>query len=109
MVRRAHDTPHARRHRQARWLRRLQPPRPRPLHLLLELDRDTEPAERLHEKATRYARAIPRSALRHANPLILLAVPTTARAQTATAAVTSTGAPITVAVWHSSDAYCPRR
>jgi Replication-relaxation len=73
-----------------------------PLHLLLELDRDTEPAERLHEKATRYARAIPRSSLRHANPLVLLAVPTIARAETATAAVANTEAPITVAVWSAA-------
>lgn len=70
-----------------------------PIHLLLELDRDTEPVERLHEKATRYARAIPRSALRHADPLTLLAVPSAARAQTAAAAIASTGTPIAVVVW----------
>jgi hypothetical protein len=78
-----------------------------PIHLLLELDRDTEPVERLHEKATRYARAIPRSALRHADPLILLAVPTAARAQRAAAVVTRTGAPIAVAVWSAQSDTSP--
>jgi hypothetical protein len=71
----------------------------RPLHLLLELDRGTETAERLHDKAVRYARALPRSALRNMNPLILLVVPTAARARTACAAVAQTGVPISVAVW----------
>jgi hypothetical protein len=70
-----------------------------PVHLLLELDRGTEPAERLHEKAVRYARAIPRSTLRDMSPLILLVVPTAARARTARAALAETGVPISVAVW----------
>lgn len=70
-----------------------------PIHVLLELDRGTETIDRLHDKGQRYARAIPRGALRHSNPLVLLAVPTDARAQNATAAVTHTGAPIAVVVW----------
>jgi hypothetical protein len=70
-----------------------------PIHVLLELDRGTETIDRLRDKGERYARAIPRGALRHTNPLVLLAVPTAARAQNATAAVTRTGAPIAVAVW----------
>jgi hypothetical protein len=70
-----------------------------PLHILLELDRATEPARRLHDKATRYVSAIPRSVLSHANPLIIIAVPTLARAQAVTEAIANTGAPITVAVW----------
>ncbi|HWX97589.1 MAG TPA: replication-relaxation family protein [Solirubrobacteraceae bacterium] len=73
-----------------------------PIHLLLELDRATEPAARLREKARRYARSIPRSTLRQANPLILLAVPSVARARTATAAVANTGAPIAVTVWSAA-------
>lgn len=77
------------------------PDRP-PIHLLLELDRDTEPAGRLREKANRYTRAVPRSALRHANPIILLAVPTSARALTASAAVAHTAAPITVITWSAA-------
>jgi hypothetical protein len=70
-----------------------------PLHILLELDRATEPAERLHGKATRYAQELPRSVLSDASPVIIMAVPTTARAQAASAAVVTTAAPITVAVW----------
>ncbi len=70
-----------------------------PLHILLELDRATEPARRLHDKATRYASAIPRSVLCHTSSLIIIAVPTPARAQAATDATANTGAPITVAVW----------
>lgn len=73
-----------------------------PIHLLLELDRDTEPTERLREKATRYARAIPRSALRHANPLVLFAVPTERRAQTVIAVVANAGASIAVVDWSSA-------
>lgn len=70
-----------------------------PLHVLLELDRDTETTERLREKAQRYTRAIPRGALRHSNPLVLLAVPSLTRAESATPAVASTAAPIAVVVW----------
>jgi hypothetical protein len=70
-----------------------------PIHLLLELDRGTEPAGRLREKATRYAKAIPRSTLRDLRPLIILAVPTAARAETATTATAHTQAALTVTVW----------
>lgn len=70
-----------------------------PLHVLLELDRGTETIDRLREKSERYARAIPRGALRHANPLVLLAVPSHARAESATAALACTAAPIAVVVW----------
>jgi hypothetical protein len=74
-----------------------------PLHLLLELDRDTETTERIREKSERYARAIPRGALRHANPLVLLVVPSHSRARAA-AAVAHTRALIVAAVW-SADAH----
>lgn len=70
-----------------------------PLHMLLELDRATEPAERLHGKATRYAQELPRSVLSDASPVIIMAVPTSARARAANAAIATTSAPITVAVW----------
>ncbi|MGA2164778.1 MAG: replication-relaxation family protein [Solirubrobacteraceae bacterium] len=70
-----------------------------PLHLLLELDRAIEPAAQLRDKATRYAKAIPRSTLARHRPIVVLAVPNSARAQVAVAAVAGTGAPITVATW----------
>jgi hypothetical protein len=69
------------------------------LHILLELDRATEPVGQLRGKAIRYAKAIPRSSLDRLRPLIILAVPTTARAQAASEAIADTGAPITVAAW----------
>lgn len=74
------------------------PDRP-PIHLLLELDRGTEPARCLREKATRYAKALPRSTLRDLQPFVILAVPTAARAETATTATAPIQAPFTVAVW----------
>jgi hypothetical protein len=78
-----------------------------PIHVLLELDRGTETIDRLRDKGARYARAIPRGALRHSNPLVLLAVPTAARAQNATAAVTPTGASIAVVVWTAKSTTSP--
>lgn len=75
-----------------------------PLHLLLELDRDTETIERLRQKSERYSRAIPRGSLRHSNPLIVLAVPSASRARAATAAVAHAGAPIVAATW-SADSH----
>jgi hypothetical protein len=78
-----------------------------PIHLLFELDRGTETIERLRDKGERYAQAIPRGALRNANPLVLLAVPNAARAQTAAAALANTGAPIAVVVWTAADRDTP--
>ncbi len=70
-----------------------------PIHFLLELDRATEPTAQLRDKAKRYAKAIPRSTLAEHHPVVVLAVPTQARARAARAAVAGTGAPITVAPW----------
>jgi hypothetical protein len=69
------------------------------LHILLELDRGTELPSQLHDKATRYAKAIPRSPLRDLRPLIILAVPTSVRARATVAATAGTGAPIAVTIW----------
>lgn len=77
------------------------PDRP-PLHLLLELDRGTETAARLREKAVRYERAIPRSSLRATAPLIILAVPSPPRGRTATTAIANIAAPIAVVVWSAA-------
>lgn len=46
-----------------------------PLHLLLELDRGTEPLRRIRDKVDRYAKAIPRSELADADPLVLFLAP----------------------------------
>lgn len=73
-----------------------------PIHFLLELDRATEPTPQLRDKAKRYAKAIPRSTLAEHHPLVILAVPTEARARAACAAIASTGAPIRVSVWSKS-------
>jgi Replication-relaxation len=52
-----------------------------PLHLLLELDRGTEPLRRIREKVDRYAKAIPRSELADAEPLVLFLAPTVTRTE----------------------------
>lgn len=59
------------------------PHRP-PVHLLLELDRGTEPARRLHDKAVLYARQIPRSQLGERDAFVVLTVPTARRAKART-------------------------
>jgi hypothetical protein len=48
---------------------------------LLELDRGNEQHSRLQEKARRYARELPRSELAEQHPLVLLLVPSAARAE----------------------------
>jgi hypothetical protein len=66
---------------------------------LLELDRGSEQHARLHEKARRYARELPRSELAEQNPLVLLLVPSPARAERAAQALAGEPPPIFVKVW----------
>jgi hypothetical protein len=73
-----------------------------PIHVLLELDRATEPTATLQDKAIRYSRALPRSVLSASPPVIILAVPTSARARAAVAAIADVATPISVALWTSS-------
>jgi len=77
------------------------------VHLLLELDRGTEPARRLHDKAVLYARQIPRSQLSEHDAFVVLTVPTATRAKLAREAVADTGAPITVAEWSMASTNSP--
>ena len=77
----------------------LQRPSAPPLHLLLEIDRSTEDHGRLLTKARRYAKAIPRSTLRHSNVLVLLVVPSARRAQTVAATLARGPWPIAVEPW----------
>jgi hypothetical protein len=79
----------------------------RPIHFLLELDRATEPAALLRDKAKRYARAIPRSTLAHHHPVVVLAAPTTARVRSATNAIAETGAPMVAAAWNKAASQSP--
>lgn len=76
-----------------------------PIHLLVELDRGTEPLGRLTAKAAAYARALPRSTLADLNPVVLLLVPTQARAAAAVRAI-PTG-PLHVAVWSAASTRSP--
>ncbi len=76
-----------------------------PIHLLVELDRGTEPLDRLTAKAAAYARALPRSTLADLNPVVLLLVPTQARAAAAVRAI-PTG-PLHVAVWSATSTRSP--
>jgi hypothetical protein len=69
------------------------------LHILLELDRGTEAGKVLREKAVRYAEILPRSGLRDLDPFVVLAVPSARRVETARAATTSAGVPISVTIW----------
>ncbi|HTZ88368.1 MAG TPA: replication-relaxation family protein [Solirubrobacteraceae bacterium] len=69
------------------------------LHLLIELDRASEPSARLRKKAADYERHLPYSALRERDVTVLLLVPSARRAQTAAAAVAESAAPIVVAPW----------
>jgi len=79
---------------------RLELPGQGPASFLLELDRGTErPAERLRQKARRYARALPRSPLSQEAPLIVLAVPTPARRDHLAQALATSSAPIRAVVW----------
>jgi hypothetical protein len=71
-----------------------------PLHVLLELDRATEAAQVLRDKAKRYAEALPHSSLRDLHPLVILAAPSARRARSASAAVANTAAPLSVTVWN---------
>ena len=79
---------------------RLELPGQEPVSFLLELDRATErPAERLRQKARRYARALPRSSLAQEAPLIVLAAPTPARRDNLAQALATSSAPIRAVVW----------
>jgi hypothetical protein len=82
-------------------------PRRPPVHLLLELDRGTEPARRLHDKAVLYARQVPRSQLGEHDAFVVLTVPTATRAKLAREAVAGTGAPIVVAEWSKASTHSP--
>jgi hypothetical protein len=82
------------------------PDRP-PLHFLLELDRATEPAPQLRQKALHYSKTIPRSVLARHRPIVVLAVPSHARATSANDAVAGSGAPITAAVWSMKTSALP--
>lgn len=66
---------------------------------LLELDRGTEPHARLREKARRYAKALARSGLRDRAPVIILALPSTARAAAAGEALATSMATVVPVAW----------
>jgi hypothetical protein len=68
-----------------------------PLEFLLELDRGNEEHGRLREKARRYAKALPRSDLNE--PVVLLLVPSCARAERAAESLAGSAAPIVAEAW----------
>jgi hypothetical protein len=72
------------------------------LHLLLELDRATEPTQVIREKAKRYTDILPHSSLAGRRPVVILAVPSARRAETVSAALSHAPAPIVVTVWNTA-------
>src|SRR5262249_35409386 len=77
---------------------RLGLPGRRPVSCLLELDRASEDYARLRQKARRYAKALPRSVLGDEEPLLLVAVPTRARADGVARALADSSLPHRVLV-----------
>jgi hypothetical protein len=71
------------------------------------LDRATEPAKRLRQKAVHYADQIHRSELGGRDVFVVLAVPTATRARLANKAVHGVGAPIEVAEWSKGSTNSP--
>jgi Replication-relaxation len=67
------------------------------LEFLLELDRGSEDHGRLKEKGRRYAKALPRSELRH--PLVLLLLPSAERTARAAEHLAAGAAPIVARTW----------
>lgn len=76
----------------------VQPDAP-PRHVLVEFDRGTEDHDRLRTKARRYAKAIPRSPIADADPLVLLLTPSERRARTVASTLADGPWPIAVAAW----------
>jgi hypothetical protein len=66
---------------------------------LLELDRGSEPHQRLRQKADRYTRELPRSDLAHQQPLVLLLTPTSQRTAAAAESLGGSSVPIHTATW----------
>jgi len=66
---------------------------------LLELDRGTEPHQRLREKTDRYTRELPQSDLAHQQPLVLLLTPTPTRTAAAADSLAGSSIPIHTATW----------
>lgn len=69
-----------------------------PLHVLLELDRSTEPLRRIHSKVAAYAKAIPRSELADLDPLVIFAARSERRAAGIATTLTS-GFPAAAVAW----------
>jgi hypothetical protein len=75
-------------------------PDAKPLHVLLELDRGTEPLDVLRSKAKRYVESLPRSALRDLDPVVILATPSERRTRSARTALASIPARLSVITWN---------
>ncbi|ADB53609.1 replication-relaxation family protein [Conexibacter woesei] len=74
-----------------------------PLHLLLEVDRGTEPLRRIREKIDRYSKALPRSELASVAPLVVFVAPTDRRAHSIrTTAADKNAVWVKIAVWTQS-------
>jgi hypothetical protein len=78
-----------------------------PLHVLVELDRDTETLERLRAKAERYKRELGYKPWREVDPIVLFVVPSERRARTVTDTLAGMSPSLAVIVWSSASSYPP--
>jgi hypothetical protein len=74
-------------------------PGAKPLHVLLELDRGTEPLDVLRSKAKRYAEVLPNSSLGALDPIVILTTPSERRTRSVRAALASFSAPLRITTW----------
>jgi hypothetical protein len=75
-------------------------PDAKPRHILLELDRGTEPLDVLRSKAKRYVEVLPQSNLADLSPVVILASPSERRTRSARTALASIPAPLSVTAWN---------
>jgi hypothetical protein len=74
-------------------------PDAKPRHVLLELDRGTEPLDVLRSKAKRYVEILPQSSLAELDPAVIFATPSERRTRSVRSALAGSLAPLSVTTW----------
>ncbi len=75
-------------------------PGAKPRHVLLELDRGTEPLDVLRAKAKRYVEILPQSGLAALDPIVIVATPSERRTRSVRLALANVPAPLGVTTWN---------